>query len=89
MSLLKTLIQKRTGLLPHSQVLKGGRYYPPMKYCDDQMCLDVLEDKATILLERFPEWHLYIRMVDGSTTMITVDKVWLRHAHRLQGLNLY
>jgi len=72
MSLLKTLIQERTGLLPHKQVLKYSRYRH-MNYHEDQMCLYLLEDKATIWLEQFHGWHIYIRMVDGSTTLITLD----------------
>ena len=91
-SSLKNLIQERTGLLPRKQALNRYRrkrfvksnswhfqdlYFP---LDDDQMmlCQCPLEDKATIRLERFSGWHIYIRMVDGSTTMITLDnpEVW-------------
>ena len=91
-SSLKYLIQERTGLLPRKQALHRYHrkkyvksnswhfqdlYYP---LDDDQMmlCQCPLEDQATIRLERFPGWHIYIRMVDGNTTMVTLDypKVW-------------
>ena len=88
-SSLKNLIHERTGLLPCKQVLKCQAPKSHGHHCskdclldDDQMmlCQCPLEDKATIRLERFPGWHIYVRMVDGNTTMITLDKPKVQHS---------
>ncbi len=42
------------------------------------LCESPLRDGAVVLVERFTGWHLHIKMMDGSTTMITVDNPRVR-----------
>ncbi len=42
------------------------------------LCESPLRDGAAVIVERFTGWHLHIKMMDGSTTMVTVDNPRVR-----------